>query len=57
MNLIIIHDFMFDVITIVTGNSRTIFTSKLRKITALRKNRSENGNRADFFWVKSALEW
>jgi hypothetical protein len=58
INLIIIHDFMFDVIiTIVTGNSRAVSISKLRKITAIRKNRSENGNCADLFWVISTLEW
>jgi hypothetical protein len=46
--LIIIHDLMFDdVSTIVIGNSRAISTSKIRKITAIRKNRSENGRRAD----------
>jgi hypothetical protein len=39
---------MFDyVITIVTGNSMAISTSNISKITAIRKNRSENGSRAD----------
>lgn len=37
---------MFDVITIVIGSSSAISTSKIRKIMAMRKNRSENGNRA-----------
>ena len=32
---------------IVMGNRRAISTSKIRKITAIRKNRSENGIRAD----------
>ena len=31
-----------------TGNSKTISTSKIKKIIANRKNRRENGNRADF---------
>lgn len=31
-----------------TGNKRTISTSKIRKIIAKRKNRRENGSRADF---------
>ena len=30
-----------------TGNNKTISTSKIRKITANKKNRRENGNRAD----------
>ena len=30
------------------GNSRTSSTSKMRKITANRKNRREKGRRADF---------
>jgi hypothetical protein len=34
-------------VTIVIGRSRAISTSKIRKITAIRKNRSENGIRAD----------
>jgi hypothetical protein len=36
-----------DVMTIVIGNSRAISTSKFKKITSIRKNRSENGSRAD----------
>jgi hypothetical protein len=40
---------MFEVvITMVIGRSREISTSKFRKITAMRKNRNENGNRVDF---------
>jgi len=43
------HDFMFDV-NIVTGigNSSAISTSKIIKITAIRKNRDEKGRRAEF---------
>jgi hypothetical protein len=42
---------MFDV-NMVTGigSSSTISTSKIMKITVVRKNRDENGRRADFFW-------
>jgi hypothetical protein len=41
---------MFDVIiTMVIGSNRAISTSKIRKITAIRKNRIENGSRADLF--------
>ena len=29
------------------GRSKVISTSKIRKITAIKKNRKENGNRAD----------
>ena len=29
------------------GSKRVISTSKIRKITAIKKNRRENGNRAD----------
>jgi hypothetical protein len=36
-------------ITIVIGSSNAISTSKIRNITAIRKNRSENGSRADLF--------
>jgi hypothetical protein len=39
---------MFEVVvTIVIGRSNAISTSKIKKITAMRKNRSENGRRAD----------
>jgi hypothetical protein len=41
---------MFDEsITTVIGSSSAISTSKIRKITAMRKNRSEKGSRADLF--------
>jgi hypothetical protein len=44
----IIHDFMFDVDrVIVIGSSKAISTSKIRKITAIKKNHKENGSRAD----------
>jgi hypothetical protein len=50
VDLITIHDFVFDVVTtIVIGKSKAISTSKFRKITAIRKYRSENGSRADLF--------
>jgi hypothetical protein len=46
----IIHDFMFDVnIVIGIGSSSAISTSKIIKITAIRKNRDEKGSRAEFF--------
>jgi hypothetical protein len=54
IDLIIIHDFIFDVIiTIVISNSRAICTSKIRKIKAIRKNRSENGSHARLFGPNS----
>jgi hypothetical protein len=41
---------MFDEsINTVIGSSNAISTSKIRKITAMRKNRSEKGSRADLF--------
>jgi hypothetical protein len=41
---------MFDVIiTMVIGSNRAIATSKIRKITEIRKNRREIGSRADLF--------
>jgi hypothetical protein len=43
IDVIIIHDVIFDVIAI--GIGRVISTSKIRKITGIRKNRSENGNK------------
>lgn len=50
ISLIIIHDNKFDLyIIIVIGNSSAISTSKIRKITAIKKNRNENGRRADLF--------
>jgi len=46
----IIHDLMFDVIMVIgMGSSRAISTSKIMKITAIKKNRDENGSRAEFF--------
>jgi alcohol dehydrogenase class IV len=46
----IIHNFMFDVnIVIGIGNSSAISTSKIIKITAVKKNRDEKGNSAEFF--------
>ena len=50
IDLIIIHDSMFDDnITTVIGSSSAISTSKIKKITAIRKNRNEKGSRADLF--------
>jgi hypothetical protein len=41
---------MFDVsIVIGNGNSSAISTSKIMKITAIKKNRDEKGSRAEFF--------
>jgi hypothetical protein len=48
--LMIIHDFMFDVIIVIgIGNSSAISTSKIIKITAIKKNHDEIGRRAKFF--------
>ena len=48
--LMIIHDLMFDVIMVIgIGSSSAISMSKFMKITAIRKNRDENGSRAKFF--------
>jgi hypothetical protein len=49
---------MFDV-TIVIGidNSSAISTSKIMKITAIKKNRDEKGSSAEFFWVESTFKW
>jgi hypothetical protein len=53
IHLIIIHDQVFDdVIVIGIGSSSAISTSKIMKITAIRKNRDENGSRAEFFGSK-----
>jgi hypothetical protein len=47
----IIHDLIFYVrITIGIGNSSAISTSKVIKITEIKKNRGEYGSRAEFFW-------
>lgn len=32
----------------IIGSNRVISTSKIKKITAIRKNRKEKGNRAEF---------
>ena len=49
-DLMINHDFIFDVdIIIGMGNSNAISTSKIIKITAIKKNHDENGRRAEFF--------
>jgi hypothetical protein len=48
-DLISIHNFMLDVIMVIgIGNSRSISTSKIINITTIRKNRDENGSRAEF---------
>lgn len=42
------HVFKFDALNrIIVGNNRVISTSKIRKITVIRKNRSEKGIRED----------
>lgn len=49
----IVHDWILEICTIeARGKSRVISTSKIKKITAIRKNRSENGNRAVPFGSK-----
>jgi len=41
---------MLDVIIVIgMGNRSAISTSKIMKITAIRKNRDEKGSRAEFF--------
>ena len=42
---------------ICTGNNKAISTSQIMKINAIRKNRDENGSRAEFLWVKPTFEW
>ena len=45
-----VHTIMFDVLKIITiGKINAISTSKIKKITAIKKNRKENGIRADLF--------
>jgi alcohol dehydrogenase class IV len=40
---------MFDInVVIAIGNSSAISTSKITKITAIKKNRDENGSRTEF---------
>jgi hypothetical protein len=49
VDLIIVHDIRLEfVITVTIGRSWAISTSKIRKITAIRNNRSENGSRVGF---------
>jgi hypothetical protein len=46
----VIHDLMFDVIIVIgMGNSSAISTSKIMKVTEIRKNLDEKGSRAEFF--------
>ena len=46
-----------DNIVIDIGNRSVISTSKIMKITAMKKNRDEKGSRAEIFWDKPAFEW
>jgi hypothetical protein len=39
-----------------TGSSSVTSTSKIMKITVIRKNYDEKGSRVMFVWVKSAFE-
>ena len=42
---------MLDVVIVIgTGNSSEISTSKIMKVTAIRKNRDETSIRAEFLW-------
>jgi hypothetical protein len=52
-DLIIIHDLILDVNMLMgIGNSSACSTSKIMKITAIKKNRDEKGSRAEFFfWI------
>jgi hypothetical protein len=44
------NDLMFDVNMVIgIGSSSAISTSKIMMITAIRKNRDENGSHAEFF--------
>jgi hypothetical protein len=46
----IIHDLILDVnIVIGMSSNSAISTSKIMKITVIKKNRDENGSRAEFF--------
>jgi hypothetical protein len=57
IDLIIIHDFIFDVtVTMVIGSNRAI-SKKIKKITEIRKNRRENGSRADLFGSNPHSNW
>ena len=52
-NPVIIQDCILELSTIeASGNSRVISTSKIRKITAIKKKRREKGNRAVPFGSK-----
>jgi hypothetical protein len=52
-DLISIHDFMFDVSTVIgIGNNSASSSSKIMKVTVIRKNRDENGSRGEFFLVR-----
>jgi hypothetical protein len=45
-DLTVIHDLMLDVNMVIgMGNNSAISTSKIMKITAIKKNRDENGFR------------
>jgi hypothetical protein len=46
-----------DNIVIDNGNRSVISTSKIMKITVIKKNRDEKGSRAEIFWDKPAFEW
>lgn len=49
-DLIIAHDFILDVVIVIgIGSNSAISTSKIMKITAIKKNRDEKGSRAEFF--------
>jgi hypothetical protein len=49
VDLISAHDFILDVVMVIgIGSNSAISTSKIMKITAIRKNRDENGSRAEF---------
>ena len=53
-DLMIIHDLIFDVrIVIGIGRSSAISTSKIMKITAIKKKRDEKGSRAEIFGSNS----
>ena len=49
MNVVKIQENVLVILKIeATGNKRVISTSKIKKIKAIKKNRKEKGNRADF---------
>jgi len=53
-DLIIIHDLILDVsMVMVMCNSNAVSTSKIMKITAIKKNQDEKGSRAEFFGSKT----